>query len=609
MSRESKHRIPSSAADFRNYKKAFVWTVRQLWGCSSRLTLSLLGSSLINSFIPALSTLAIGLLIQSLSTDDVMSGALDFTLASPPGFWISVVILLFLLGTFLDELVQFFSSRLSDELAVHVQSKLYSHAADMELPFFEDASSLDKVFRFRASVNRGFLAPVMGAINFSSGMIQTVSLLGLMIWYAPVPALLLLVSAIPVAAVQIILTRQRFELEVQTTRRKRWVTYVSELITDPNTVPTIKIFGLATTLLRRFSRVQDEINVERSILHRRRVRWVMSATGVFFAAFLGVMLWMVHQMSVGALTGAALATFGLASFRARNAVWRVINSANMALDATLIINHILDFLETEPGISTTGTPGTQGTKGTIVLDSVTFRYPRQEIPVIKDLSLTIPKGQTVAVVGQNGAGKSTLMKLLCRLYDVETGSISLDGADIRTVPLETLYRRFSLVQQWPVQFEATVRENLAYGDWQKYGSSPNDLGNDLHAGYLPAFVSSLPNGLDTVVGRAFSDMTLSGGQWQQLAITRALLRRDAILILDEPTANLDALSEKTLFERICTQAKDQSIILVSHRFSTVRMVDRIIVLDDGAVVEDGSHEALMEKDGLYAHMYKVYHGD
>lgn len=609
MSREPKPRHSASAADFKNYKKAFGWTIRQLWACSPRLTSSLIGSSLVNSFIPALSTLAIGLLIQSVSDGDAMNGALEFTLASPPVFWIALVILLFLLGTFLDELVQFFSSRLSDELAVHVQSKLYSHAADMDLPFFEDATSLDKVFRFRASVNKGFLAPVMAAINFSSGMIQTLSLLGLMIWYAPIPASLLLVSAMPVAVVQIVLTRQRYDLEIQTTRRRRWVNYVSELITDPNTVPTIKVFGLAPMLLARFAEVQDEINVERSILHRRRVKWVMSATGVFFIAFLGVMLWMVHQMSVGLMTGAALATFGLASFRARNAVWRVINSANMALDATLLINHILDFLESEPGISTNGATASETASGTLVLDSVTFCYPRQEVSVIKNLSLTIPKGQTVAVVGQNGAGKSTLMKLLCRLYDVETGSISLNGTDLRAIPLETLFRSFSLVQQWPVQFEATVGENLAYGNWQKYGSSPENLHNDLSQGYIPAFVSTLPSGLDTVIGRAFSDTTLSGGQWQQLAITRALLRRDAILILDEPTANLDALAEKTLFERICSRAKDQTIILVSHRFSTVRMVDRIIVLDDGVVVEDGSHEALMEKDGLYAHMYKVYHGN
>jgi ATP-binding cassette subfamily B protein len=240
------------------------------------------------------------------------------------------------------------------------------------------------------------------------------------------------------------------------------------------------------------------------------------------------------------------------------------------------------------------------------LRDVTFTYPHALRPTIQDVSLTIHEGETVAIVGQNGAGKTTLAKLLARLYQADRGQILIDGQPIEAYDLTTLYQQFAFVFQQAARYEATAAENIAYGDWQRLLNQPDEVARIARAARIDGMIERLPNGYDTLLGRMFGDCDLSGGQWQKLSIARALACDPALVVLDEPAANLDVQSEHAMYQTVRDLIRDRTTILISHRFSTVGMADRIFVLDEGRLVEQGTHDELLALGGTYAAMCRTH---
>jgi len=591
--------------DLKSYLRSIRWSVAALQQCSPKHGILLFTFSIFSSIIPVLSTIVLGTLVSRFVKTN--NGSYDGLI-----MWLVLAIMLFLTGSILDELGQYIRSNLTDELALFMQKKLYGHANRLPLAFFEDNRSLNQLFLVRnGSGAASVLAPVNSAINVVVGFFQTASLFGLMAWYAPLPGTLLIIAAVPLLVLQWYMAKQGFLLNLSTTESRRWGSYFTSLLTQPKTLIPVRMLGLSELLLKRFVDKAQDINRKRKKLYLTRIKLAIAAQLFFFLVFGAILIWMFFQRHCGELSTKGLVIFGIAAFRAKISTAKIIGSATKAINSSYIVNFILDFFETPIADSSqrsTSLP-TDSLNSSITFEHISFIYENTERTVLNNLNFTIKAGQKIAIVGTNGAGKSTLVKLLCQLYNPKSGKIFLNETDLSTLSPGSINKIISIVTQNPIRFEGTVKENIAFGNWENYKDNDAAVYDIIEKAKLTDFVKRLPNGLDTLIGRKFGNYTMSGGQWQRLAIARILTRSTPVLILDEPTSNLDAIAEQEIFQMLCDQMQEQTIIFVTHRFSTVKMVDRIIVLEDGCLVEDGTHDELIKQNGIYTAMYCAYRGE
>lgn len=277
-----------------------------------------------------------------------------------------------------------------------------------------------------------------------------------------------------------------------------------------------------------------------------------------------------------------------------------------SMEEILHISALRAFLGLKPQASTGGRPLPAALRGEIELRNVSFTYPGVREPSLSDISLRIRPGEMVALAGENGAGKTTLVKVIARLYDPDQGQILLDGINLREFDLPALHRAIAFVLQDSGRYETTVADNIAYGDWRRLIADRTRVKQVARLADVGDMIEALPRGYDTLVGRMFGQYDLSGGQWQRIALARAFARDAALLILDEPSSSLDARAEYELVSRFRELTRGRTTILISHRLSTVSLADRIIVLDRGRVVEEGTHQELLALTGHYATLYDLY---
>ncbi|PLX72289.1 MAG: hypothetical protein C0615_12520 [Desulfuromonas sp.] len=598
---QKKKKLTVNSETLSKFKKAFFWSFSFCWKTSRKLLVTIICCFAIESVIPVAATGAIGILVGKFK---------DMGPQEPGGFetllgWLGIVIVLLTLEFILAEVRNFNRYRLADETSVGLQKELYSHAANMDVVFFEQSSALNKLFRAGSSGGgNGAFGPAQTALSSLSGCVQIVSLFGLMAYLQPLLAVLLFVAGIPLLFIRSLSAVEKYNLEIKTTQKKRLSRYFTTLLTDAESTSAAKILGLAGELIERFETNSRSIILEKiQILKKVSVRLVIAALFYLCVLVSGV-VWLTYQFSLGAMEAGAMVAFMMATLRTLRSMTNVSNSLASGADAAFLIVPLIEFLDEKPRQILEGGVSPGKIRGEIVLEDVSFVYPETSKQVISNLSLKISPGEKVAIVGNNGAGKSTLSKLISRLYDIEQGKIIIDGVDSRDLSLRWLHDHIAMVFQKPIQFEATVYENIAFGNWEELHDKPETV-KDLAAKVgLLNFIEKLPHGFDTHLGKMFGEVTLSGGQWQLLSVARAMAREDAILILDEPTSNLDMNAEASMFRAIREYAKDRTVLFVSHRFSTVNEADRILVLDEGQLVEDGTHEQLMKINGYYAAMVK-----
>ncbi|MBX3025826.1 ABC transporter ATP-binding protein [bacterium] len=584
-------------------RRSAVWALRAAWTTGPGLLAGVTTVSLVRGLIPA------GL---ALSARGIVNGAVGGLHAGAPALgpvlpWLLFGFVLTVLEGLAGLAGPLLRQRLRDQLATRLTSEVMSHAAALELAFLEDPRAQDALQRAKDDPAGHVTTFLTNAISAASNALQIASLVAILVVIEPWVVAVVLVLAVPYLWSQARLTSEQHALERSRTAKRRWTQYFVGTLTSAASAAEVQLLRLAPLLTRRFRALMEEFRTQDWILARRGfwrgAGFVTIATAAIYAAFVHVCWRALH----GGLSVGDLAIFGAASARMRQTLESFVQFATQAIGETLYVGDVIDFLAARPrrDAAPTAAPPATSRVG-LELRDVHFTYPGAGEPALCGIDLRIAPGETVALVGENGAGKTTLVKLLARLYDPDQGSILFDGRDLRDLSRDALQRRIAFVFQGFGRYEASAGDNIAYGDWERLLADRDAVAAIARTAGVEALLARLPRGYDTHLGRLFGEADLSAGQWQKLAVARAFARDAALLILDEPTSNLDARAEHALFEQFRTLAEGRTTIIVSHRFSTVSMAHRIVVLDKGRVVEAGTHAELLARAGHYATLYSLH---
>jgi ATP-binding cassette subfamily B protein len=555
--------------------------------------------------------------IGKLIIDGVIQ-AVEAVRAGQPVDWNHLVILLglelgiALVGEGMARVSSLYESLLGDLFANRTSVQLMEHAASLDLEQFEDAETYDRLERARRqTVGRiGLFTQLLSTVQ---DLITLVSLSLALLVYVPWLLLLLAVSVIPSFLGESHFASMGYSLLYSWTPQRRLLDYLRYAGASDITAKEIKLFGLSPFLVQRYATLSDEFYLANKALAIRRsiVSGLLAVIGTlgYYSAY-GVIIYLTikgHRSPAGIFTIGVL-TFLAASFRqSRDLIQRVLMSLTQIYEQSLYLDDLFSFftlrprIKSGPGALQVPRPVVQG----YTFEDVGFRYPNGEKWAVRHLSFTLKAGERIALVGENGAGKTTLAKLLARLYDPSEGRILLDGVDLREYDVDSLRQNVGVIFQDFVRYDLNVRENIAIGD---IGELENEPAITLAADRSLAsqVISKLPQGLAQMLGRRFEGaVDLSGGEWQKVALARAYLRNAQLLILDEPTAALDARAEYEVFLRFSELTAGKMAVLISHRFSTVRMADRILVLQGGMLIEQGTHVELLAQSGLYAELFAL----
>ncbi len=593
----------------RNLRPFFL----MVWRTSPGLTAASLLLRLVRALLPV-ATLYVGKLIiddvvrivqlpdrpQSLP-EWLQSGELSWL-----GLLLGIEFAFAVLADVLGRVVSLIDSLLSERVSNASSVRLMEHAAKLDLEDFEDADFQDQLERARRQTSGRMT--LMGQLFSQAQDIVTVASFaaGLLI-YAPWLIVLLFVALIPAFLGEAHFNAQSYSLDYLRTPERRELDYVRQTAASAETAKEVKIFGLNGFLIDRYRRLAAEAYAANRRLALRRAGWggVFTAVGTmgYYLAY-AYIVWrtLAGQFSIGDLT------FLAGSFRRlRNLLEGLLSGFSTVAGQALYLNDLFSFFEVEPEISSPAnalpfpTPIREG----FVFENVGFIYPGADRWAVRGLSFRLKAGEILALVGENGAGKTTLVKLLTRLYDPDEGRILLDGRDLRDYDLEALRGNIGVIFQDFVRYNLTASENIAVG---RIGAR-DDRGRIEQAArrsLADDVVANLPGGYDQMIGKRFKNgVELSGGEWQKIAIARAYMREAPVVILDEPTAALDARAEFEVFRRFKELSEGKTAVLISHRFSSVRMADRILVLQDGRVEASGTHEELVSQPGRYAELFEL----
>ncbi len=587
--------------------------VRLVWDSSPALTLASLAVRLVRAVVPVLA-----LYVGKLIVDAVVAEARLPHAGWSPADWIAsgrlvkvggLAALEFGLAVATDfsgRLGSLVDSLLAETYSNFASIRLMEKAASLDLEQFESSDQQDRLDRARRQVTgrTALLSLVFGQIQDILAAASFV--IGLMAYW-PWLIALMAIALVPSLLAEIKFNAQGYRLDYFRTPERRQLDYVRYLGSSIETAKEVKLFGLDRFLIERFRRFAETMFNDSRRLAIRRAVWgglfAMFGTVAYYVAY-GAIIWrtMAGAFSLGDMT------FLVGSFlRLKSLLDGLLIGFSQVAAQALYLDDLFSFFEIRPRIVSPDhpLPAPERIRSCFVFEDVGFRYEGAERWAVRHLDLAIAAGEVLALVGENGAGKTTIVKLLSRLYDPTEGRILLDGRDLREYDLDALRKRVGVVFQDFVRFHFTAAENIAMGRIEA-ADDRDRIAEAADRSLADTVIARLPLGLEQPLGRRFSGgVELSGGEWQKIAIARAYMRDADVLILDEPTAALDARSEYEVFQRFRDLSAGKTTLLISHRFSTVRMADRIIVLEAGKIIEAGTHRALLERGGRYAEMFEL----
>lgn len=575
-----------------------------MWAASRYWTVAWMVLLLIQGLLPAASISLTPQVVNALVavSGSGVSAANVQKILVPVGLMAGIM----LVGEVLGSGAEWIRTAQSELVQDYVTGLIQKQSVTVDYGFYEYSEYNDKLDRAREGASGRSLALLENTGSLLQNSVTLFAMAAVLVRYGLALPIILIISAFPAFYVLTYFNKLQYQWSQRTTTDRRWLMYYDYLLTRSATAAEVRLFDYADYFQSSYN------NLRRRLRHEQFHLLKLQTLGRFVAAIIALIIsgaaiaWMGRLVLLGSLTLGDLALFFQAFNQGQGIIKSLLSSLGQIYRNSLFIGNLFEFLQIQPKIvdQPNSLPVPSIPKQGIHFREVTFRYPGIEEPVLNNFNLMLPAGKIVVIVGDNGAGKSTLIKLLCRFYDPESGSIELDGIDIRQYSLKELRRLITVLFQSPIPYYTTVSENIALGDiWA--ASNQVEIEAAAKASGIHDKIMRMPQGYNTILGKLFPEGTeLSGGQWQRLALARAFFRRAQIIILDEPTSAMDPWAEFDWLERFRTLASDRTAIVITHRFTLAMRADIIHVMRAGQIVESGNHDELLALDGLYAESWK-----
>ncbi len=582
--------------------------LRLVWQAGRGWTIGSLGVLVAQGLLPLLALYLMKLIVDAVSmaiTEPDKSAAISSIIVL-----ICIAGAIALLNVFFQQLAGWIKEAQSLSVTDHVYNLLHEKSVSVDLEYYENPEYLDTLHRAQEEGPYRPTQIIDGLTQVGQSGISLVAIAGLLFvfhWSIPI---ILIAAAVPGVFVRIRYSGKMYQWQQQHTQSERKSRYYNWILTGDAHAKEVRLFGLADLFIQRFSRLRDTLRSEKlSMVKKRSVADLAAqslATLLVFATF----GFIAKRAITGSITLGDMVMFFGAFQRGLGNMKDLLGGLADLYDDSLFLTNLYAFLDLTPTVKQSPTPVSVPIpiKEGIEFDNVSFRYPAGREDILKEVSFSISPGEVVALVGDNGSGKTTLVKLLCRLYDPTSGSIRIDNTDLKAFDKTSLQSQLSVIFQDYVKYFLPARENIWFGNVDCTQDS-DKISHAARKADAHQLITGLPDGYDTILGKWFEKgEELSIGQWQKVALARAFFRNAQIIILDEPTSSLDVKTEYDIFNQFHRLIQGKSAILISHRLSTVRMADRILLLKDGRIVEQGSHDTLMRLDGEYAGLFRIQEG-
>jgi ATP-binding cassette subfamily B protein len=526
----------------------------------------------------------------------------------PQHFWWLVgaeMILAVMTGIMLRS-VDYFDNLLADRYTHHVSVEVMRKAAALDVTAYEDPVFYDRLERARVqATDRLAMIQQMGRLIQQS--VTALAFSAVLVRYSPLLLLLLIAGIIPAFLGESHFAFLTYAKNFRQTPLRRQMDYLRQVGGSKEASKELKLFNLSEYLTNRFTELSQQIYEENVSLNRRRLFWGGLLAILGQLGYYGAYAYCIFRTIEGRYTIGDLTLITTAIMQAMGNLQQAFSTASGVADQALFLTDLLAFFEMKPRVASkpNALPAPRSITRGFEFRNVSFTYPGTDRRILSDFNFTLSPGERIALIGENGQGKTTVVKLITRLYDPTEGQILLDGVDLREYDLASLHAEIGVIFQDFMRYEMTARDNIAVGRIE-VPHTQDEIESAAQRSLASSVISRLHSGYEQMLGRRFEGgVDLSGGEWQKLALARAYLRDAQLLILDEPTAALDAKSELEVFERFAELTLGKMALLISHRFSTVRMADRIVVLEGGRIVEQGTHAQLIALAGRYAEMFEM----
>jgi len=544
--------------------------------------------------------------VGKLIVDEVIAQlALDERSLTQIWIYLAIEFGLAFLSDLLSRGIQLTDGLMGDLYSNKSSVELIQKAARMELSQLEDSTYYDKLERARRQTTSR-ISLMSNVLSQMQDIITVISFVAGLLFFEPLLIILLVIAIVPSLLNELKYSRQSYSLQRSWTPERRELDYLRYVGASDITAKEIKLYGLADFITERFSQLADQYYSANKKLSVLRASWGAFFNTIGVVAYYGAYVIIIIRVVAGALTVGEM-TFLSGSFnRLRNQIQRIFQRFSRITESAMYLADYFDFMDIQPSIYKPDLlPLPNKVKEGFEFKNVSFAYPGTEKKVLNNISFKLNKGEKLALVGENGAGKTTLVKLLVRLYEPTEGEILMDGVNIQSYDRANYQQKFGAIFQDFVKYYLTAKENIAIGNIAELEDQPR-IESAAEYSLADKVVKELPELYSQILGKRFGKgVELSGGQWQKIALARAYMSEGEVIILDEPTSALDARAEHEVFQRFIGLTKGKTAVIISHRFSTVRMADRIIVLKDGGILERGTHADLMNNKNLYAELFDL----